>query len=189
MDCLLSLADRAVTYFNRMAFVYVSIYGLDFMSSGVAVTEMVRSKGVTAMVNDSLVENVFDLTCVVMALLCSMVAYIYSVGTSSSKSLHALLSLSGALIGYVMAIVVTSVIESSVSTITICFIEDPQALAESHPELSSELTQAWEMMHHTPIMGTLASGGSKTGSHRGSSTTTFTGSYEGPEEMVKGAEE
>lgn len=126
LDCLLSTADRALAYFNKMAFVYVAMYGMDFMSAGVAATELFRARGVTNIINDQLLDNVFQLSCIVMALLSSLFAYAYSKHASTSYAVHAILSVSGALVGYVVALIVTAVIESAVSTIQVCFAEDPQ---------------------------------------------------------------
>ena len=42
LGCLLVLVDRALSWFNRYALVYVALYGLDFMSAGAATTELFK---------------------------------------------------------------------------------------------------------------------------------------------------
>jgi hypothetical protein len=64
-----------------------------------------------------------------------------------SNATTVVLVTAGCLIGFALALVLSTVLESAVSTIFVCFAEDPQALAEVHPELSQELIAAWEVAH------------------------------------------
>jgi hypothetical protein len=78
LGCLLALVDRAVSWFNRYALVYVALYGLDFMSAGAATTELFKARGISALVNDTLVEGVLTLGSVVVGLVCAVAGYLYA---------------------------------------------------------------------------------------------------------------
>jgi hypothetical protein len=67
-ECLLVVADRALTCFNKYAVVYVAMYAIDFASAGAATSELFKARGVTAIVNDQLIEGVLSLGCAVVAL-------------------------------------------------------------------------------------------------------------------------
>lgn len=78
LGCLLALVDRALSVFNRYALVYVALYGLDFMSAGAATTELFKARGISALVNDTLVEGVLTLGSVVVGLVCAVAGYLYA---------------------------------------------------------------------------------------------------------------
>lgn len=139
------MMDQALSYFNRYAYVYVAVYGLDFRSSGRATTDLFRVRGVTALINDQLIYNILTLGCTIIGLISAVVGYGFGLETSMSRLNVILMALYGAFFGFVLALVVSSVIESAVSTIFVCFAEDPQSLSETHPELYATLVEAWEV--------------------------------------------
>ncbi|KAG5178022.1 hypothetical protein JKP88DRAFT_281523 [Tribonema minus] len=59
----------------------------------------------------------------------------------------ALLASFGVRMGYNLAAVAVSVVSSAVATVFVCFAQDHNALAASHPELWLELMQAWHKAH------------------------------------------
>ncbi|TFJ83943.1 hypothetical protein NSK_005038 [Nannochloropsis salina CCMP1776] len=154
LGCLLVLVDRALAWFNRYALVYVALYGLDFMSAGKATTELFRARGVTALVNDTMIEGVLSLGVVIVGLLCALTGYLYGRDWGISQANVAILGVSGAFIGVALAGVVSGLVESAVCTTFVLFAEDPQSLEISHGgEACEELVQAWEDVLQGPLSG------------------------------------
>jgi len=58
-DCLLQIVESIAQYFNRYAFTYVAMYGSSFVESGKDAFTLFKNKGLTALINDQLVANVF----------------------------------------------------------------------------------------------------------------------------------
>lgn len=61
--------------------------------------------------------------------------------------------MAGAFIGAALGFVVATIMESAVSTVFVCFAEDPKALEISHPDLSDRLVEAWETMLQVRTVG------------------------------------
>lgn len=51
------------------------------------------------------------------------------------------------LIGIVVSAVMFSVVDSSVNTVIVCFAEGPAEFEENHPELSSQMREAWRKVY------------------------------------------
>lgn len=112
-EYLLSLIDRLLEYFNKYAFCYVSLYGSSFLEAGKSVTDLFRQKGWTAIINDSLIDNVLALGAVVVAIVCTLIAYVFSQGMGLNRSSTAVMCLFGLFIGYVMCMVTLQVSDTT----------------------------------------------------------------------------
>ena len=95
LECCLLLLDRALTYFNKYALVYVAMYGLDFTSAGAATTELFKARAITAIVNDQLIENILALGCIVVGLSSAVVGFAYSYYLSLSHATSVVLTTTG----------------------------------------------------------------------------------------------
>ena len=51
------------------------------------------------------------------------------------------------LIGLVIAAILLSVVDSSVNTVLVSFAEAPMEFQENHPQLSSEMRDAWRKVY------------------------------------------
>ena len=51
------------------------------------------------------------------------------------------------IVGLVLSVTTLSVVDSSVNTVLVCFAEAPQEFEENHPELSSEMRDAWREVY------------------------------------------
>ncbi|GAB5034162.1 choline transporter [Nannochloropsis oceanica] len=176
LSCVLVVVDRALAWFNRYALVYVALYGLDFMSAGKATTELFKARGVSALVNDTLIEGVLTLGTMIVGLLCALVGWLYGRDWGLSQANIAILGVSGAFIGVALAGVVAGLVESSVCTTFVLFAEDPQSLEISHGgagkegEMCEELMQAWEDVLQGPLSGMggmMGGGGGREGGREG----------------------
>lgn len=56
-------------------------------------------------------------------------------------------------VGFGMCMIVTSVIDSAVATVFVCFAEHPDALAATHPDQLGALVGAWQQFHPQAFSG------------------------------------
>lgn len=151
-QCILGCIERLIEWFNKWAFVYVGIYGYGFKKAGASVFQLFKSRGWTALINDDLIDNTLVLCSVMIGALCAGIgclgvfAEVYSFSVDK-KEVYIIMAIIGFLVGFSTALIVMSVIDSSVCTIFVCFADDPAALQNTHPEEYSEILQAWTTFH------------------------------------------
>ena len=55
LECLARLLEDILEYFNQWAYVFVGVYGYDYIESGKRVITLLRTKGFTTIITDNLV--------------------------------------------------------------------------------------------------------------------------------------
>lgn len=127
MDCLLSLLDSLVQYFNRYAFVHVAIYGCGYIEAAKRTFQLCKQCGFAAYFNDCLVVPTLQMFSLGMSLLLGLIfglcwhtwvvgVYVFFV----SLAVHQVFFVA---------------VDSAVTTIFVCFAESPEALNQSDPVL------------------------------------------------------
>jgi hypothetical protein len=58
MECILGIIERLVEYFNQYAYVQVAMYGKPFMQAAKDTWDLVKRRGLDALINDSLIDGV-----------------------------------------------------------------------------------------------------------------------------------
>lgn len=148
--CILQCFENLMKYFNRWAFVYVGIYGDSFIQSGKAVMTLFKNRGVTTIVNDNLIQSTLSfLALMVGCIMAGFGAIIPSISGSTFDTLDSavyILAVMGFLLGIFMTSIMTSVIDSGVATVFVCFSEGGDVLEQTHPSLFYELSSAWREM-------------------------------------------
>lgn len=66
LECLVACLEGLIEYFNKFAFIYVGLYGYDFVTGGRKVLQLFQDRGWTAIINDNLVYRVLMLMCLVV---------------------------------------------------------------------------------------------------------------------------
>jgi hypothetical protein len=149
-ECLLACLQSIVEYFNKWAFIYVGLYGYTYLEAGKNVMTLFEAKGFTTIITDDLVNNALTMVCLAIGALAGLVGIIPAAG---DKTMFAGVPpgteiFIGFLIGFIVGIVISSitlsVVASSVNTVIVCFAEGPAEFQNNHPELSQEMTQAWQ---------------------------------------------
>lgn len=89
--------------------------------------------GMTALVNDNLISNVFSVGIIVIALLFGLVgallAYLLPLSITNSVGLDAvLLGILGGYLGVAVGVTISSVIDSAVAMLYVCFTNSPEFL-------------------------------------------------------------
>lgn len=147
LECLIRAAEAIIKTFNRFALVYSAIYGTDARQAGRATADLFSKRGWSAIINDQLIENALAMSCLVVAVLCALGGVIIGGLLGMTHVLMALLATVGLFTGYSMASVTAGVVSSAIATVYVCFAEDHQALAQSHPPLWRQLMASWTKAH------------------------------------------
>jgi len=133
--CLLSCLEHLIQLFNKYAFTQVAIYGKTFCQAAKDTFNLMKERGVDAIVNDILTGKVMGIMCFISGVICGMFGGIWGFLDDKEGFLWILTGILGFLIGIVLVSQILFVIESGIATIFVCFAEDPQALNATKPSL------------------------------------------------------
>ncbi|KAM3568240.1 hypothetical protein VYU27_009630, partial [Nannochloropsis oceanica] len=150
VDCLISCLDAAAQYLNRWAFTYIGIYGYSFMEAGHKVYNLFTRRGLTTLLNDNLIGRVLFLGSLMVGLLTCGIGVLLAFALQHSylkdvEDAPSLLGGAGFVVGFFVTDVMMNVVSAAVAAILVCFLEDSQALAITHPDYHSYLSAAWSM--------------------------------------------
>lgn len=124
--CLLSIIESIVEYINSYAFVYIAIYGSDYIDSAKRTFTLIQNCFCAAIFNDALIEPALNILTLFTSLLLFGAVYI-------------ILGVIWAAFQLVIALIVLSLfmtsLKAAATTYFVCYAETPQALARSDPEL------------------------------------------------------
>lgn len=152
LDCLLRCIEDMLEYFNKFAYIYVGMYGYSYLEAGKNVMTLFNQKGWTIIISDNLVSNVLSLFCLVVGCLTGCVGLIVkeaeplwfeAYGGSATGVAFGF----SFLIGIVISAILLSVVDSSVNTVLVAFAEAPSEFEENHPQLSSDMREAWRQVY------------------------------------------
>eukprot|EP01038_Epipyxis_sp_PR26KG_P010595 gene10595-14234_t len=140
---LMKLIERITNYFNRYAFVFVAIHGMDFRLASKQAVRLFEKKGWTAILNDDIIEFVLYLGNGGIAIITMLIGYYYSRAVRLGHVFTVFLTLLGFYSGYFMSMLTVSTITSSVAAICVCFAEDPSSFQVTHEDLYASMTASW----------------------------------------------
>lgn len=92
-----------------------------------AVIKLFRSRGISAVINDSLIDSLMRLGQVVVGIVCLLISHWYSYFTGLDYASRTVLSLIAFIEGYILSSITLKVFASAVTTIYVCYAEDPLA--------------------------------------------------------------
>jgi len=147
IEWFLSCVESILRYFNHYAYVMIAIYGKSYWQAARDTFDMFQETGLQTVVNDNIIGTVLTMGC-----------WVGGVGTGIASGVLAfvflpedwiLLALVGLLMGFVMCMMTLQIVESGVSTIFVCFAEDPAALARNDAYLFNLFMSTYrEHLHH-----------------------------------------
>ncbi|KAI8902209.1 choline transporter-like protein [Globomyces pollinis-pini] len=148
IQCILSMIQDILEYFNKYAFAQVAIYGKDYCTAAKDTWELAKSRGIDALVNDNLIGNVLGFGGFFIGLLTAgcgaLVVYFQSSLTASDADTYMIVcALIGFFIGLVEFSVLAGVIDSGVTTTFVCLAEDPAALQKTKPNLYNKIHEVY----------------------------------------------
>ncbi|KAF7315742.1 PPM-type phosphatase domain-containing protein [Mycena indigotica] len=137
--CFVGMIESLVEYFNRYAYIEIALYGKPYIEAAKDTWRLLVDRGVSAIVNDSLVNMTLTWGAYAVGLLSSLFSYLYLRFTHPAYNANgdytAPVLLFAFLIGMQCSITLSSAIEAGVSTIFVGLGEDPQVLAVRAPAL------------------------------------------------------
>lgn len=142
----LFLLDQMMVFFNRYAFCFVAIYGHDFIKASKSAMGLFKDRGLTALMNDDIIDMLLMLGQVIIGVICLLVGYLYANYMGLNHTTRTLFGLLGFSAGYLISMVLVTTLSSAVATIYVLFAEHPEQLEASHPEFYYALLDVWLRM-------------------------------------------
>jgi ABC-type dipeptide/oligopeptide/nickel transport system permease component len=145
-DCILSCIESYASYFNRWAYIYVGLYGYDYVNAGCKVMELFQARGWSSVVSFDLVSTAMFMVSFMIGFWCGVIRFIFEqmrpdwfimIGQGAGAFLVSFV------VGLLLTSVIMSVVASAVNTVIVCFAEDPAVFQVNHPQLSENLRVAW----------------------------------------------
>lgn len=139
--------DGIMRYFNDFGFTYVGIYRKKFTYSSDKATTVFKARGWLEIVSDRLIPHILRIVSFLITLGSGFFGMVvegndgYSFTNFRKPTLTAFII--GCSVGFVLSSVCLKIIESSVSTVLVCFSLYPYAFKQYHPMLSNEMRASW----------------------------------------------
>ncbi|KAF0686836.1 Aste57867_21396 [Aphanomyces stellatus] len=161
LECLVGLLETHLRSFNKYAYCQVALYGKDFRTAGTDTLQLFREKGWTGVVNESLVSSVLSMGCLVVgvatgvvgvgwlhvSMACSAEEIMAHAAHCDTFNVMIMTFLACSVVGYAMCAVVSSILDSIVATVFVCFAEDPVAHHITNSEEYVSIVDAWRQFH------------------------------------------
>mmetsp|Transcript_16569 Transcript_16569/g.25736 ORF Transcript_16569/g.25736 Transcript_16569/m.25736 type:complete len:572 (-) Transcript_16569:62-1777(-) len=177
LQCIVSLLEDIIEYFNQWAYVFVGIYGYGYLDAGKNVIELFKARGLTTIVSNDLAGFVLNFTNFTVGvitgffaiLLSNMTGQDYFVPDADVTVTKTIGFVTGFIVGLIMSATMTNVIRGAVRTIIVCFADAPSKLQENHPLETERMMNTWvsvfpetnTVFAHPVVDGGSASGASK----------------------------
>jgi hypothetical protein len=146
IECLLSLFQDLLEYFNKYAFTQVAIYGKDYITAAKDTWALVKSHGIDAVINDNLIGTVLSLGGLMIGIITGgigILAVLISPSIPNELLYYVSIGVVGILVGFAEFSILAGIIDSGVTTTFVCLAEDPQALAQTKPLLYQEIQRVY----------------------------------------------
>lgn len=158
LECILSMLEDIIEYFNQWSYVLVGLYGYSYLESGRRVMELFRARGFTAIITNDLVGYVLSFTAVLVGVLTGLCGLIIEVSASSvsSDGLSFFFGDTGSAaaakwvafgigcgVGIFIASIMMNVIKGAVNTVIVCYADSPAKLEGNHPQLTYQMAKSW----------------------------------------------
>jgi len=153
IGCLLSCLETLMEYFNQFGFVYVAIYGYNYMKSCYRVVQLIKKSGFESMIQFDLTNSALFAGAVVTSLITGLVTgLIAQAGTKEMADNYVSLVFLGMFIGFFFAWIIMQILIAAINTTFVIWAEDPETMRDNRPEESLELFEAAEKFssHFTP---------------------------------------
>lgn len=148
-QCCIGCIAWAVEFFNRYAYIEIALYGKAYLPAAKDTWRLFKDRGITALINDCLVNNIWAFGSLAVGALCSLISFGYLKGTNptfiqNSSGLVAVIVGYSFAIGYFICYSLGyGALSSGVSTTFVALAEDPEVLAERDPELFELIRRAY----------------------------------------------
>ena len=148
VQCILSIIEKIIGYINEWAFVYSALTGQSFIQAGKSFFKLLKQRGWTMIINDSLVGNCLGLVNFIVGITTAIITcvfYYFFFSTVSQKLVPTIViaAFSSFFLGIILSLTVTTILKSCVRAAFVCFVLNPAALGATHPDHLQRLTEVW----------------------------------------------
>lgn len=157
VDCVAHVGGPILEYFSQWNYVYISIYGQSYLTSGKKVTELFKRKGWESIITERLDNYVLGWVTFAVgvvtgatALLVERIVTLYHPESGFDSWVYGPLQNwrlacfgIGMINGIVASSVMMRVIKGGINTLIVCWADHPHQIVSNHPKLSGELITAW----------------------------------------------
>jgi len=155
IDRALAAIQSTFDYINKYGFVQVAVHDESFITASKRAISFLKYKGLTALVNDSIVFHLAQVGALAGGLLSGAVPVLIMrslhhqdldhVGLNSDQ--ETTLALSGFFLGWAVVYTLISPFPAMVTALLVCFAEHPEILAEEHRAQYEALIEPWEAVY------------------------------------------
>ncbi|CUM63357.1 uncharacterized protein PRCAT00000930001 [Priceomyces carsonii] len=143
LDFIISLIDWMVRYFNHYAYCYVALYGKSYVKSARDTFDLLRFKGMDALINDCFIGTSLNLYSLFVGYVTALLAWFYLKFTkpeyNSLGNYYAPVVAFGFLISGQITRVSLVVIESGVSSFFVALAKDPEVFQMTNRDRFDEI--------------------------------------------------
>jgi hypothetical protein len=144
---ILGCVERMMEWLNHYAFTQIAIYGYDFKRAARATWQLLQDVGLMPLMNNTLVQAVCWLGCIIGAAIASLISVMMVKSTDLDGTLPlSVAGMFGAMVGFVMVMPIIEVVESMVTALFICYAYNADVLLLNDPLLYQEITKAYDLM-------------------------------------------
>lgn len=139
VNFLFSVVETLVRFFNKYAYVQVAVYGKNFNHSARDAWELFQSTGVEALIAYDLTGAILLMATVLGGLLTGTGVGIWSWYRRKDRVI--MIGATAMLIGMILVGLTLVVVESTVTSIYVCYAEDPALIIQWDPEFADEIAE------------------------------------------------
>ena len=162
LNCFMGCIQNLIEYFNKYAYTRVAIYGEDFCTAAKKTWQMLKSRGIDAIINDSLIGNVLGMGALFLGLVVGAIVWFYArntnmisvtcnnptkCATTSPGTILNFWSIIFTVAGFFLGLLpyssLSTVIDSGVATTFVCLADSPDALQRTKPELYQKVLETY----------------------------------------------
>ncbi|KAH3665871.1 hypothetical protein OGAPHI_004060 [Ogataea philodendri] len=154
LEMVISVFEAMVRWINEYAYSLVALYGLDFLHAARGAFYVVEQKGLTAIVNDCLINTALGVYSLFVAYACALVSLVFVCVTEPAWAQNAegaldvnatliMILFAAAAFGFFVANTATSVIHSGTITFFITLAKNPEVFKVTHPEQYAQILESY----------------------------------------------
>jgi hypothetical protein len=136
--CLVSVAERALQWFNRYALSHIAIHGDSYFTSAKKTFNMMRTFLWPALVNDTLIDPVFTFLTLFNSVAAAAIATAI-IGWDTALFLGVLFAVAG------VHLIVFRLIDAAVVTLFVCMAESPEVMFQANHDFYLQLQAALDL--------------------------------------------
>ncbi|KAI1171606.1 duf580 domain-containing protein [Nemania sp. FL0916] len=152
LGCVVSLLDWAVQFLNRYAFSYIALYGKPYFAAAKDTWNMIRQRGVDALINECLLGPVLSMGATVVGFACALLAGLYLEFTrpayNSGGTYTPVVIAFAFLIGLQICNVFTTPLSSGIDTVFVAAAWDPVKMMQNHPDLYDAMVRVYPQVQN-----------------------------------------